>query len=143
VSAARHVLSMVDALNRRDIEGAVGHFDPAVENHGRRVGLQGMRAVFEAQHAAFEDWHHEVVQTVVAGSTVVTRSELSGVHRAALPEPMASLLFQGALRGVEPSGRAVRIEAIHIWELGDDGLIKAHWANRDDLGMRDQLTGET
>ena len=55
---------------------------------------------------------------------------------------MASLLFNGALHGIEPAGRPVRIQAIHIWEVGEDGLISAHWANRDDLGMRDQLTEE-
>lgn len=131
---------MIDALNRGDIDAALAHFDPAVENHGRRVGLEGMRAVFEAQQVAFADWHHEVVQTVVEGTTVVTRSILSGIHRGTPAEPMVSLLFHGALRDLEPSQRPMRIQAIHIWELGSDGLIRAHWANRDDLGMRQQLS---
>lgn len=133
---------MIDALNQGDIDHALSHFDPSVENHGRQVGRDGMRRVFEAQQQAFDRWHHEVVQTVVEGTTVVTRSILSGVHRGTLVEPMASLLFGGAVRGIEPSGRTVSIQAIHIWEVGEDGLIRAHWANRDDLGMRRQLLDE-
>lgn len=79
------------------------------------------------------------MQTVTEGATVVTRSILSGVHRATLDEPAASRLFHGALRGIEPRQRSVHIQAIHIWELGSDGLIVAHWACRDDLLMRQQL----
>ena len=130
---------MIDALNRGDIDAAVAHFDPATENHGRPVGPDGMRAIFEAQRAAFDDWHHEVVQTIVEANNVVTRSNLSGIHRRVLAEPMASRLFHGALRNLKPAGRPMRIQAIHIWQLGDNGLIRAHWANRDDLGMRRQL----
>ncbi|HUR16117.1 MAG TPA: ester cyclase [Candidatus Limnocylindrales bacterium] len=143
MSASLQVLSMIDALNRGDIDAAIAYFDDAAENHGRRVGPEGMRAVFEAQRIAFDDWHHEVVQTLVDGTTVATRSILSGVHRGTLPEPMVSLLFNGALRGIVPTQRTVRIQAIHIWEVGSDGLIHAHWANRDDLGMRAQLSSGT
>ncbi len=99
------VLSMIELLNRGDITGAVAHFDPGVHNHGRPVGREGMRRVFDAQRSVFPDWHHEVVQTITEGLTVVTRSLLSGTHRGALLEPMASLLFHGALRGLDPAGR--------------------------------------
>lgn len=131
---------MIEALNRADIPSAVAHFDPAILNHGQPVGLDGMQRVFEAQRMAFPDWHHDVAQAIADGPTVVTRSFLSGTHQGRLGEPMASLLFHGALRGLEPTGRTMRIQAIHIWEVGDNGLITAHWANRDDLGMRAQLT---
>jgi hypothetical protein len=59
-----------------------------------------------------------------------------------LDEPMISLLFNGALRSIEPEGRSVRFQATHIFEVDDDGLILAHWANRDDLGLRAQLTAD-
>lgn len=139
-AATRQVRSLVGALDAGDIEGAVGHFAEDVRNHGRTVGRPGMRAVFEAQRLAFPDWHHEVVQMIAKDTVVVTRSMLSGTHRARLAEPMASLLFNGALRDLEPAGRFMRIQAIHIWEVGDDQLITAHWANRDDIGMRHQLS---
>lgn len=140
MTPALYVQSMIDALNRGDIDAALDRFDPAVENHGRRVGLDGMRAIFEAQHKAFADWHHDVVQTITEGDIVVTRSILSGIHRGKVDEPMVSRLFHGALRGIEPAQRAVSFQAIHIWELGSDGLILAHWATRDDLGLRDQVS---
>ena len=136
----RHVRTMVDALNAGDIELTLAHFAEDVRNHGTKVGRAGMRAVFDAQRRAFPDWHHEVLQTIARPATVVTRSMLTGTHRGGLDEPMASRLFNGALRGVEPTGRVVRIQAIHIWEFSDDDLIVSHWANRDDLGMRQQLT---
>ena len=141
-SALEGVLSFVRSINFGDIDAAVAHFDADVRNHGRKVGHAGMRAVFEAHRAVFPDWHHEIAQTVTEGSTVATRSFLSGTHRGTLDEPMITLLFNGALRGIEPQGRSMRIQATHIFEVGHDGLIVAHWANRDDLGMRSQLTAD-
>jgi len=138
--ALERVLSFVRSINAGDIDAAVAHFDPDVHNHGRKVGHAGMRAVFEAHREVFPDWHHEIAQTVTEGSTVATRSFMSGTHRGTLDEPMISLLFNGALRGLEPEGRSMRIQATHIFEIGDNDLIVAHWANRDDLGMRSQLT---
>jgi predicted ester cyclase len=139
-SALERVLSFVRSINIGDIDAAVAHFDADVYNHGRKVGHAGMRAVFEAHRVVFPDWHHEIAQTVTEGSSVATRSFLSGTHRGTLEEPMISLLFNGALQGVEPEGRSMRIQATHIFEIGNDNLIVAHWANRDDLGMRSQLT---
>jgi predicted ester cyclase len=139
-SALERVLSFVRSINLGDIDAAVAHFDIDVHNHGRKVGHAGMRAVFEAHRLVFPDWHHEIAQTVTEGTTVATRSFLSGTHRGTVGEPMLSLLFNGALRGIEPEGRSMQIQATHIFEVGDDGLIVAHWANRDDLGMRSQLS---
>ena len=133
------VQAMLASLNAGDLEAAVAAFAPDVENHGRRVGHAGMRAVFEAQRTAFPDWHHEVVQTVVEGSTVVTRSRLTGTHTASLGEPMASLLFGGALAGVEPAGRRVKFAAIHVWEVEGEHIAR-HWATRDDLLLRRQIS---
>ena len=134
------VLAMLAALNAGDLDAAVAAFALDAENHGRRVGHDGMRAVFEAQRLAFPDWHHEVVQTVVEGSVVVTRSMLSGTHTGRLAGPMASRLFGGALEGLEPEGRRVEIQAIHVWEVEGDRIVR-HWATRDDLGMRRQAAG--
>lgn len=140
VPALACVLSMIAALNAADIDATVAHFDPEVLNHGRRVGREGMRAIFDAQRLVFPDWHHALAQTIVEGSTVVTRSFLSGTHSGTLAEPMNSFMFNGALKGIEPEGRSVRIQITHIWEVSEHDLITVHWANRDDLGMRRQLT---
>lgn len=140
VPALACVLSMIAALNAGDIDATVAHFDADIRNHGRRVGLDGMRAIFDAQRRVLPDWHHELAQTIVEGSTVVTRSFLSGTHSGILAEPVNSFMLNGAPKGIEPQGRSVRIQATHIWEVSEDDLIVVHWANRDDLGMRTQLT---
>ena len=132
---------MLASLNAGDVDAAAAAFSTDVENHGRRVGRQGMLAVFGAQRVVFPDWHHEVEQTVVEGNTVVTRSVLSGTHLGSLSGPMASLLFGGALDGIEPAGRRVTFSAIHVWEVEGDQIVR-HWATRDDLLLRRQAAGE-
>ena len=44
------------------------------------------------------------------------------------------------LAGVPPSLRPVAWTFIHIWRAAD-GLIVEHWACRDDMGLRQQVSG--
>lgn len=136
--AASTVVALVAALNDHDLDRASGLFAAKSHNHGRPTGPDGMRALFAAQRSAVPDLHHEIEALHCDGNAVTTRSTLSGTHAGTAPEPFASLPFNGALAGIEPSARKFRIQAIHIWETGD-GFIVGHWACRDDLGLRGQL----
>jgi predicted ester cyclase len=44
----------------------------------------------------------------------------------------------GLLVGVEPTGRHFEVQHIHMLRIGG-GKIVDHYANRDDLGMMQQL----
>lgn len=137
--AASAITALVAALNDHDLDRAVALFAPDAHNHGRTAGPDVMRALFGAQRSAVPDLHHEIEALHVADTVVTTRSVLSGTHLGTVPEPFTTRLFNGALAGIEPAGRTFRIDAIHVWETRD-GRIVGHWACRDDLGMRDQLT---
>ena len=133
------ISELVAALNDHDLDRAVSFFASTPHNHGRPTTPEGMRALFAAQRAAIPDFHHEVEAQFIAGNVVTTRSMLSGTHVGTVPEPFTTRMFNGALAGIEPTGRRFRIQAIHIWDTAD-GLIAGHWACRDDLGMRAQVS---
>ena len=62
---------------------------------------------------------------VAEGDLVAYRATLSGTHR-------------GELLGMPPTGRAFRVQHMHMLRMRD-GRACEHWAVRDDLGMLQQL----
>jgi predicted ester cyclase len=75
----------------------------------------------------------EIVDMVAEADSVVVRCKVSGTHRGA-----AKLAMNGGLIGVEPSGRHFEVQHIR-WYKVRNGKIVEHYANRDDLGMMQQL----
>jgi len=75
--------------------------------------------------AAFPDSHVTYEDMVVAGDTVVGRWSAKGTH-------------QGPLPGLEPTGKAIRIEGITIYRLAEGKIVEA-WEQLDMLGMWEQL----
>jgi predicted ester cyclase len=71
---------------------------------------------------------------VAAGDQVVVRCMVSGTHRGVGRRPVNG----GMLVGVPPTGKAFSVQHIH-WYTVQDNQIKAHRANRDDIGMMRQL----
>ena len=45
---------------------------------------------------------------------------------------------EGAFFGIPPTGRRFAVRQVHMLRL-QDGLIREHWAVRDDLGVLVQL----
>lgn len=99
-----------------------------------------MRDVHELIFTAFPDWRVDVDEVILTSDRAVARGRLRGTYRANVPSPADQLLFGGALHGVEPAGQRVDFAAIHIWELSTTGKVTAHWAVRDDLTLRLQVT---
>lgn len=64
------------------------------------------------------------------GDLVAQHLTLHGTHRASTMPLLADLAV---------SERAAAWTFIHIWRV-DNGLIVEHWACRDDMGLREQLT---
>lgn len=107
-------------------------------NHGRTNGPEGMRVVHETILRCYPDLNQEVVDMVSDGDKVVARLFTRGTHLGVPDGPIESSLFGGVLQGAAPTGRWMEIQAIHMWQLRD-GMVIAHWANRDDVGMKKQL----
>jgi predicted ester cyclase len=102
---------------------------PDVVDHYARPGLPQGRAGWNMYRklfrAAFPDGRWAIADIVAEGDLVAARASFTGTH-------------QGEFLGIPPTGRQVRVSAIHICRLAD-GKIVERWTNSDELGMLQQL----
>ena len=124
-----------EGINRQDAGAAAAFYTTDAKNHGRTVGREGMRQVFEALFAAFPDFHYRIEEATAEGDRMVCKVTMSGTH---LGQPTLPEIFNGMLRGVAPTGKRVTVLNFHSFRIRD-GLISEHAAVRDDLGMALQL----
>lgn len=133
----------LDSLNRGDWKHAAELFAPNVRHHlgnwqtGRESTVSGQKTLtdnLEDIFRTFPDWKMEVVEMVAEGESVVVRCRVSGTHRGIANKRMNG----GLLLGVQPTGKRFEVQHIH-WYKVRRGKITDHFANRDDLGMSQQL----
>ncbi|HEX9687224.1 MAG TPA: ester cyclase [Burkholderiales bacterium] len=124
-----------EAFNRQDAAAAAAFYTMDAKNHGRTIGRDGMRKVFEALFAVFPDFHYRIEEATADGERVVCKVTMTGTHRG---EPTLPEVFNGMLRGVAPTGKGVTVLQYHGFRIRD-GMISEHAAVRDDLGMLLQL----
>jgi predicted ester cyclase len=124
-----------EGMNQRDAAAAAAFYSADAKNHGRTVGREGMRKVFEALFSTFPDFHYEIVEATAQGDRVVCKVLMTGTHRG---EPTMPQTFGGMLAGVEPTGRRVEVLQFHSFVVRRDEIAE-HSAVRDDLGMLKQL----
>jgi steroid delta-isomerase-like uncharacterized protein len=121
-----------DLIQRGDLDALDEVMAADVANHALgkiQVGLEAFKAILQAVHNSFPDETTTVDDMIAEGDKVVVRSTLRGTYQGAgLP------LFAGTQSG----GRAVEWQFIHIFRLRD-GKIVEHWAQRNDLEVRQQL----
>ncbi|WP_152184973.1 ester cyclase [Segeticoccus rhizosphaerae] len=85
--------------------------------------------------AAFAGLHYEIHHALADGDLVAVDSTMCGTHTA----PWAVYTDDGDIDSVfPPTGKPFRATQTHWFRVEDD-LIREHWANRDDLGMAQQL----
>jgi steroid delta-isomerase-like uncharacterized protein len=123
-----------EAFNRGDVDAAAEFFAEDTRNHGRQVGRAGVRAVLKDILRTFPDSQLRVLDSVTEGEWVVDRCTSSGTHRGIGRLPVSG----GMLVGVPPTGRHFEVQTIHMWQVRNGKIIE-HFANRDDLGMMQQL----
>lgn len=85
-----------------------------------------LRTIEEDLGPLTTEQHHLIGE----GDLVAQHLTLHGTHRGSTMPLLA---------GLEPSGRAATWTFIHIWRVAD-GVIVEHWACRDDMSLRQQLT---
>jgi len=124
-----------EGLNRRDAAAAAAFYAEDASNHGRTVGREGMRRVFEALFSVFPDFHYRIEEETAEGDRVVCKVTMTGTHRG---QPTLPEVFGGMLAGVAPTGKPVTVLQFHSFRVVA-GKIQAHAAVRDDLGMLKQL----
>jgi steroid delta-isomerase-like uncharacterized protein len=123
-----------DEMNQGDIPAALSHFADEVDNHGRKVPKKILEIILTDIQRTFPDAKSEIIEMVAEGDAVVARSKVSGTHKGTGQFPVNG----GLLVGVPPTGKRYEIQHIH-WFKFADGKIVAHHANRDDIGMMQQL----
>lgn len=123
-----------EKLNQGDLEAAVEIFDEECSNHGMKVGREGIRLVLDDIYRTFPDWQFEIEDVVAEGDSVVVRTLVRGTHRGIGQIPVNG----GMLIGVEPTNKSFEVQHIHWYKLRDGKIIE-HYANRDDIGMMQQL----
>jgi steroid delta-isomerase-like uncharacterized protein len=131
---AEIVRRLFDALNAGNVAAAVQFFAIDTRNHGRPVGREGVQRVLSDIRATFPDEHSVIDDLVAVNDAVVVRTTSTGTHTGVGRLPVMG----GLLVGVPPTGRGFKVQNIHWWTL-KDGLIVEHRANRDDVGMMQQL----
>ena len=120
-----------EIFNKGDLDLADKLVAPNAVNHdpqmppGAPGGPQGLKFVVTMLRSAFPDDHHTIEDLVAEGDKVVVRLTHSGTH-------------QGTFLGLPPTGKHVSNTSIHIFRFADGQLVE-HWANRDDLGLMQQL----
>ena len=130
------------AIVRRQFEliqfGDLDTFDKVmasdVANHalGRiQTGLETFKAILQGIRETFPDETVTIDDMIAEDDKVVVRATLRGTHQgSALP----------IFAGIKPEGRPVEWQFIHIFRVRD-GKIVEHWAQRNDLEVRQQLLG--
>jgi steroid delta-isomerase-like uncharacterized protein len=92
---------------------------------GFPAGLEGLRQLVAAMHAAFPDFKVKVEDAMAVEDRVVCRITMTGTQR-------------GPWLGVPSSGKSFSIQAIDIVRF-QNGKGVEHWGNEDDLSMMQQL----
>lgn len=92
---------------------------------GLPPGRDGVKALFDAFHRAFDGFSARVHDQVAERDLVVTRKSFHGRH-------------VGQFMGIAPTGAEVRIDVIDIVRVSG-GRIAEHWNVVDQLGLMRQL----
>ncbi|AZG45072.1 ester cyclase [Gordonia insulae] len=140
VNVAVRAVTIMGTGTRADIE-AVTHQDmvnrEAIDEPPacRGTGPDAVWATALWLRSAFADLHHEPHEVVAEGDLVVIHTTMSGRHTGpfVVYDENASVKHAFA-----PTGRTFAVTQTH-WVRMRDGLCIEHWANRDDMGMGEQL----
>lgn len=118
-----------ELINSKNLDTALSLFTSDFVDHTPNVGLppgvEGVRAFFTMQLAAFPDSRSTSLDMIAEGDKVVHRMRTEGTH-------------QGEFLGIPATGKRVMMTYIDIWRIAD-GKIAEHWVEADMMGMMQQL----
>jgi predicted ester cyclase len=87
--------------------------------HDAGTGPDAFRAARRGLRGAFADVVATPCEVIGQGEHIAVRVRFRGLH-------------VGRFAGLEPCGRTVEWEEIHLWRVREGRLVE-HWAGRDDL----------
>jgi predicted ester cyclase len=92
-------------------------------------GIDGYKHLVRWLHTAMPDLWTTIENIIAEGDEVATFVTFSGTHT-------------GLLRDLTPTGRQVLVKHTHWYRLANGKVVET-WAVRDDLGMMQQMKGES
>lgn len=122
----------IDALNQRNVEGALALLADDFVNHGALPGSQGkdaMPRLFGILWKGMPDMKWKVEDVIAEGDRVVARVTMSATQTGPLEFKAGS---------IPATGREVVTEHLHIMRIAN-GKVAEQWQGRDDIGMFRQL----
>jgi predicted ester cyclase len=139
-STAVRSIHLMAAGEREDFQplyhpDAVDHENRIQPPSSRVGGADGFWSTARWLRAAFGGLHYDIHHAVADGDLVAVNSTMNGRHVA----PWVVYDADGSVDSVfPPTGRTFAMTQSH-WFRVEDGRIREHWANRDDLGMARQV----
>ncbi|GAA1772305.1 ester cyclase [Streptomonospora arabica] len=136
-------LNWFDAMRSGGLEDFAARVHPEAVNREARTepwscrvpGPAGTHATAVLLRSAFADLDWTVHDVVAEDDMVVVHVTMSGRH----VNTMYSYGEDGRVKSAfPPTGRRFAVTQTHLCRM-TGGLIADHWANRDDLGMAEQL----
>ena len=88
-------------------------------------GPQGVAQLHDALLPAFPDMELPLLDFVAEGEKVLVRLKVLGTHT-------------GAFGDMAPTGKRIDVAVLDLFQIRD-GVLVAHWAQLDNLGMMKQL----
>jgi predicted ester cyclase len=122
------VAELMDALDRRDIDGLLAHCAPNAVWYGyapEPIDNNGYRAAIGAFLDGFTDSRFPVQALVAEGDRVACLHHLVGTHL-------------GTFQGAPASGRPVRVTGIAIFRLANGQVVET-WLSADLVGLMMQI----
>lgn len=130
----RTVRRLFKALTTGDVSSAdefvspryVDHEAPATVGAGSPSGPAQFRASVQWFHRVFADVEFDESEVIAVGDRVVVRGTMGGRH-------------VGALLGIAPMGKPVRVHQVHLFRLADDQVVE-HRALWGELSLLAQIS---
>lgn len=120
--------SLMEALDKRDVDGVLSYCAPDAVWHGfgpQPLDTAGYRQAIGVFLNAFPDSRFPIDVIVAEGDRVAVQHSLRGTHN-------------GEFQGVPPTGKPVVVPAIVIFRLAD-GRVAETWLNAELVGLLMQI----
>jgi steroid delta-isomerase-like uncharacterized protein len=116
------VQRVVDALNERALDQALGHFAPAFQGISNAAafatdGHPALRDRLQRYLTAFPDWHI-ATEALFAGESAESGHFVTLVWQA-------SATHLGEFMHIPPTGRRVSVHGMTVFVIEDDGIARA------------------
>ncbi|MFL5789961.1 MAG: ester cyclase [Actinomycetota bacterium] len=118
------------AMNDKDLDGVLSMMDDSVVDHQlppeMPSGKEGAKAFFNMMFGSAPDMRFEILDTVVSGNRIATRSRVTGTQT-------------GEFMQMPATGKPFDVEGIDIVQVNEEGKVTEHWGIFDFMKMMQQV----